>query len=606
MASHDQPRSTALRSIVCDFGGSCRVRGRSSGAEVCCNSGEGGWASVDGVIQERAAVYEEVGLPMVEDVLSGRNACVFTHGEEGAGELDVVAGGNGAPDSPPGLLAELTAALAHAVGEVNAATESTGERALLQISLFSVSPTDEVSDLLGSLGDTPLPRDNEGGGGSAAAAAAAGAGGTSGSGNPFSVWQDPLRGPVIADVTSLSVLSPDDLPAVGPWPSADTLFPAAGPIDAANAHTIYQATVFRTRAEVGDGDAAEATAADVTHQISNLRVCLLAQRRTLNSGFDCLSRIVDGLADARQNPSLLSNLRGLVKQSVLTYLMSECLGGNCVTTALGFLGTNTPSSVETLHFAAKARHLTGIVGRNASNHQDAVVEILRQIAEAEDRQKHADDSGSGAAGGASGGGGGGGGGGGPFAGSANASFALDDSFQIATPDWDSSIALRKHSIDLLERLKDASLQSSLVSRQQQQQQQRQRQQQENDAASSLPPPPPHADEEEEEAGDRLRDQQQQHQQPHQQQHLQQQQPHEQPRRLSRDRAVPTFLDVGGDNDDDSAAAASEGCADHVAYSPTAALRAENRGLLKQLKELHEIVQAQETRAVWQKKTDIKI
>eukprot|EP00659_Diplonema_papillatum_P022841 gene22841-35003_t len=104
----------------------------------------------------------------------------------------------------------------------------------------------------------------------------------------------------------------------------------------------------------------------------------------------------DGLVEAQVNKDVdrakLLQLRALVKENTLTYLMCESLGGNCVTTALGFIdATLVPKAARTLDFAERVRALTGTVRANYSDHDTAVTEIERQISQAEARNRKGSD-----------------------------------------------------------------------------------------------------------------------------------------------------------------------------------------------------------------------
>ena len=387
-----------MKSILCDFTGTVRVKGRSRYAEASWQGGE--WTTVDGVLVEKSSVFSEVGSGMVSDVLHGRNACCFTYGEERRGQTEVMGGA----ESSPGLMANVTDSLLSHVTKIN----STGkDKAFLQLSLFALSDeTAEITDLLNASPETQNI------------------------GN-YSVWQDPLRGPVVPDVSSLVLQSTSQFSDVTQFSSASALFAATLSLAPPCSHTIYHATLFK--ATKTDED-------EIEHQISNIRLVLLSQKQATGTGFCGVRRIVDGLLSAQLDPSLVESLRTLVKANVLTYLLCECLGGNCVTTSLGFLGDDASVSDAVLKFAKDARNLKGIVQSNTSKHEVVVTEISRQIASAEERLKQAEEEDGASTG------------------------SAKDEGAVSTPNWASSIALRRSAIMLLTRLKACCMSDGTLSK----------------------------------------------------------------------------------------------------------------------------------------------
>eukprot|EP01063_Lacrimia_lanifica_P006840 TRINITY_DN14311_c0_g1_i2.p1 TRINITY_DN14311_c0_g1~~TRINITY_DN14311_c0_g1_i2.p1 ORF type:complete len:847 (+),score=219.73 TRINITY_DN14311_c0_g1_i2:70-2610(+) len=345
--------SVPLRSLVSASGlGSgehgVRVRGRGEGdAEISYFGDE--WVAVDGVLPSIASedTHEELGAYMCEDVRKGQNTCCFTYGEPECGQAEL-------------MLSLMQATTKDLLKSVEDANRQGGVAASLQVSLFELSVDEQVKDHLNPTG------------------------GEIGS---YSLLQDPLRGPVVPNVRSLQLTSVADFDAQLP----QAFFMRLGEtVDLTAAHVVYQATLYWARERA----ASPKTRQGVSHQVSNMRIFLLSQNRAAGGEiFAPLLEIVDGLADAADDAKI-RHLRSLVRARALTYLMSESLGGNCATTAVGCLGSNSQSARNILKFAARARRVRGNVGQNLSDHITVVHEIRKQLDEAEGRARRRGEDGA--------------------------------------------------------------------------------------------------------------------------------------------------------------------------------------------------------------------
>ncbi|KAJ9461455.1 Kinesin-related protein 1 [Diplonema papillatum] len=382
------PEARHLQSVVCAAEGGTELRIKEQGEckEVSCTGEQ--WRTVDQVLGAEAQGSREdrldairteciavVGIPMLNSFVNGYNTCCFSFGQPVCGQDEVLKG----DAQNPGLIRYITLQLLRQLSE--APHKQSNVQHVLQISLFEINQEGNAKDLL-------LPNNH--------------------SFKEYTVWQDPLRGPVLPQVTALLVKTATDFETeISP-----------GLLGTAEGTVVFQATLYRAEGDV--------SSQRVTHQISTMRLVILSQQQN-NPCWDALSTVADGLVEAQVNKDVdrakLLQLRALVKENTLTYLMCESLGGNCVTTALGFIdATLVPKAARTLDFAERVRALTGTVRANYSDHDTAVTEIERQISQAEARNRKGSD--------------------------------------LASVDWESNIQLRQEAIQMLERLGKLALGSA--------------------------------------------------------------------------------------------------------------------------------------------------
>eukprot|EP00755_Sulcionema_specki_P023494 Sspe_Gene.79025::Locus_49512_Transcript_1_1_Confidence_1.000_Length_2679::g.79025::m.79025 len=342
------------------------VQREKVGYEVALQGGSAG-CIVDSVADSLEGEMETT----LEDFFGGYNTCWFTYGGQEGRQSALLLGSAGAICTMcEGARARLT--------ELR---DSKARRHIgIKLSLFQLDGEDRVCDLLSDDAEFTAR----------------------------SVWQDPLRGHVVQEITEAAL--EEFTPMM-----VQKLERASG-----EHHLMLQMTLYWTEA-MPDGV--------LRHQISTMRVLLLAPITggEDEKGLSILRRVVGGLAEAQGGDVAgLGRLRTLVKESTLTYLMCECLGGNCITTLIACVaGENLQVVDETLHFAAKVRMVSGTIKPNWREHSAVCAEIERLITQVE----------------------------------VKARASRKDGSEGALNDWSQNIVLRRNAIELLKRHAEAARRS---------------------------------------------------------------------------------------------------------------------------------------------------
>ena len=292
----------------------------------------------------QADVLSTVAPRAVDALLAGYNACVLAYGASGSGKTFTILG----EGETPGLLQHTLSGILSRLGSGHTAT----------VSFFELY-AEKVKDLL--------------------AVATVGE-----SANVFKkqrVRLHPITGPYIEGVTQVSASSADLFRLVGAAKNMRATSATHGNSTSSRSHAIMQVSLVT--ADGPRGVAASClSVVDLagSERARRYRDDNMAEASQINLSLTVLRKVIDALLQ-RESASAAPGARATAvrppyRESMLTFLLSESIGGNSVTTIIATVSPTTSAvddTLATLRYAARARH---IVNRVSAAPVDAVCEAL--------------------------------------------------------------------------------------------------------------------------------------------------------------------------------------------------------------------------------------
>eukprot|EP00754_Rhynchopus_humris_P013118 Rhum_TRINITY_DN14316_c11_g1::Rhum_TRINITY_DN14316_c11_g1_i1::g.82415::m.82415/K17914/KIF13; kinesin family member 13 len=295
----------------------------------------------------QADVLSAVAPRSVDALMAGYNACVLAYGASGSGKTFTILG----EGDTPGLLQHTLSGILARLGNGHTAT----------VSFFELY-AEKVKDLL--------------------AVATVGE-----SANVFKkqrVRLHPITGPYIEGVTQVSASSADLFRLVGAAKNMRATSATHGNSTSSRSHAIMQVSLVT--ADGPRGVAASClSVVDLagSERARRYRDDNMAEASQINLSLTVLRKVIDALlhresasASAAPGARAATAVRPPYRESMLTFLLSESIGGNSVTTIIATVSPTTAAvddTLATLRYAARARH---IVNRVSAAPVDAVCEAL--------------------------------------------------------------------------------------------------------------------------------------------------------------------------------------------------------------------------------------
>lgn len=267
-------------------------------------------------------VFSSLGAPSLEDVLSGYNATVLTYGHTGSGKSYCMFGPRGADESLLGLAPRAANYIfARFEQETSANSDCTVRCAFLE------NHCERLRDLLNP--------SNQG----------------------LRVRETPLHGPVVEGLTHEPVRSAAEameLLSVGTQHRA--VAPTLANQHSSRSHAIFYLDVHRRAPFGGSPYVGRLTLVDLagSERVSWSRPVgeMLEEAKTINKSLLTLGKVIDALADQRPHVPY--------RDSVLTRLLEDSLGGNCRTTLLVAGSTasrHSEMTLSSLRFATRTQQV---------------------------------------------------------------------------------------------------------------------------------------------------------------------------------------------------------------------------------------------------------
>eukprot|EP00760_Papus_ankaliazontas_P006128 PhM_4_TR12911/c0_g1_i1/m.53215/K17914/KIF13; kinesin family member 13 len=351
---------TAVRMLKTDVG-TAEVEDESA-TYVCDDC----FWSVDNSATQQT-VFDHVGVPCVEHVWEGFNACIFAYGQTGSGKTHTMSGVAG----DVGLIPRMTHSL---VQELDKLEEGEFERAGSSIAGDSIiagaqdDPRNRIRksftltvryfEIYNEQAFDLLVADSK----------------------PLRVREHPLSGPFVADVTEIVVSSEAEMAALLDRGARHRHTATTQMNDkSSRSHSVFQVELTQTTTILPPASAPATTKPNVVKRQSRLNLVDLAgsenakktgamgdtakEGQNINKSLLTLGKVIDALLEKQMNP----HTKGIhipYRDSTLTFLLKESLGGNSRTVMLATVSPardNWAETKNTLTYAARARKLVNTV-----------------------------------------------------------------------------------------------------------------------------------------------------------------------------------------------------------------------------------------------------
>ncbi|XP_015510828.1 kinesin-like protein KIF14 isoform X1 [Neodiprion lecontei] len=308
-------------------------------------------------------VFKNMVLPLVENAFEGYNACLFAYGQTGSGKSYSMMGTETC-GSELGSEAGIIPRFCHEIfcrSMRNSKVVTT-----VEISYFEIY-NEKIHDLLGV---------NTSGGKRA----------------PLKVREHPVFGPYVVDLSQHGVNSYEDLQGWLKVGNSQRATAATGMNEkSSRSHSIFSVILTQTQVDVPSGNQpaepsrrSKINLVDLAGSERLSQTCASGDRLregvSINKSLLTLGKVIASLAESTNNRK-----RGFVpyRESVLTWLLRESLGGNSRT---AMLGTVSPASVHleetlaTLRYACQARAIVNRVRVNEDSHERLIRELKAEVA----------------------------------------------------------------------------------------------------------------------------------------------------------------------------------------------------------------------------------
>ncbi|KAK2835393.1 hypothetical protein Q5P01_015877 [Channa striata] len=307
----------------------------------------------DPTFASQQTVYETLAKPLLLRAFEGFNTCLFAYGQTGSGKSYTMMGFGEEAGVIPRFCQELFSRLT--------SMESEEVKCHVEMSYFEVY-NEKIHDLLVTR-DEPNQR-----------------------GMPLRVREHPVHGPYVAELSANVVSSYNDIQGWLVLGNKQRATAATGMNDkSSRSHSVFTLVMTQTKTEFVEGE-------EHDHSISSrINLVDLAGSERCNSAQTSGDRLREG---ASINKSLLTlgkvisalseqaltrkNVFIPYRESVLTWLLKESLGGNSKTAMIATVspaGSNVEESLSTLRYAQQARTIINLAKVN----EDTSAKLIREL-----------------------------------------------------------------------------------------------------------------------------------------------------------------------------------------------------------------------------------
>lgn len=298
--------------------------------------------------QDNSYLYEQIGHPLLEHALDGYNVCMFAYGQTGSGKTHSIMG----REDDPGVMHQFVINLFDRVAFM---TKQESVRVKVECSYYEIY-NEKIHDLLSNDSKTPLR-----------------------------VREHPINGPYIVDLSTIECSSYQDVVYWINIAQKRRLTACTNMNQkSSRSHTIF--TLVITQDKDLDDEFKQSITSKVnivdlagserTHVV-NATGKRLQESVLINKSLLTLGKVITQLAEYDYVRGS-SNSYIPYRESVLTWLLKESLGGNSKTT---MIATISPAScyqeetLTTLRYAATARRVVNIVKIN----EDPKIRKIREL-----------------------------------------------------------------------------------------------------------------------------------------------------------------------------------------------------------------------------------
>nr|XP_055074215.1 kinesin-like protein KIF14 [Misgurnus anguillicaudatus] len=301
-------------------------------------------------------VYEKLARPLLERAFEGFNTCLFAYGQTGSGKSYTMMG-FGEAGVIPRFCEELFARLSK--------TDTKEVSCHLEMSYFEVY-NEKIHDLL-------VPKDEQ-----------------NQKKMPLRVREHPVYGPYVADLSTNVVTSYADIQTWLELGNKQRATAATGMNDkSSRSHSVFTLVMTQTKTEFVEEEEHEHC---ITSRINLVDLagserCTSAQTSgdrlregaSINKSLLTLGKVISSLSEQSQSRKKVFTP---YRESVLTWLLKESLGGNSKTAMIATLSpaaSNMDESLSTLRYAQQARMIINIAKVNEDTNAKLIRELKAEV-----------------------------------------------------------------------------------------------------------------------------------------------------------------------------------------------------------------------------------
>ncbi|XP_058861483.1 kinesin-like protein KIF14 isoform X3 [Acipenser ruthenus] len=308
----------------------------------------------DGCYASQETVYESLARPLLDKVFQGYNACLFAYGQTGSGKSYTMMGYNEEAGIIPRFCEEIFLKAAE-VKEDNVTCH-------IEMSYFEVY-NEKLHDLLTSDKEKNKTKKTS-----------------------LRIREHPELGPYVAGLSKYVVGSFADVQAWLELGNKQRATAATGMNDkSSRSHSVFTMVATQTKRETSDGESLTHTMRSHVNlvdlagsersssaQTSGMR---LKEGASINRSLMTLGKVISALSEATQ-----SKKKPFIpyRDSLLTWLLKESLGGNSKTAMLATVSpaaVNLEETLSTLRYAKQARSIINVAKVN----EDSNARIIREL-----------------------------------------------------------------------------------------------------------------------------------------------------------------------------------------------------------------------------------
>ncbi|OCT85297.1 kinesin-like protein KIF14 [Xenopus laevis] len=298
-------------------------------------------------------MYEKLAVPLLEWSLLGYNTCLFAYGQTGSGKSYTMMGFDGEPGIIPRFCSDLFSRI-----------QATMQQKLsfhLEMSYFEVY-NEKIHDLLIFKAENGQKK------------------------QPLKVREHPVSGPYVEDLSMNVVSSFQDIQSWLELGNKQRATAATGMNDkSSRSHSVFTLVMTQTKTEYVDGQEHDhrRTSRINLVDLAGSERCSTAQTSgerlkegvSINKSLLTLGKVISALSE---NSQTRKKTFIPYRESVLTWLLKESLGGNSKTAMIATISpaaTNVEETLSTLRYAKQARLIINVAKVN----EDINAKIIREL-----------------------------------------------------------------------------------------------------------------------------------------------------------------------------------------------------------------------------------
>ncbi|XP_016356168.1 kinesin-like protein KIF14 [Sinocyclocheilus anshuiensis] len=311
----------------------------------------------DASFASQQVVYEKLARPLLERAFEGFNTCLFAYGQTGSGKSYTMMGFGEEAGVIPRFCKELFSRLSR--------TENKEISCHLEMSYFEVY-NEKIHDLLVAKDEQNQKK------------------------MPLRVREHPVYGPYVADLSTNVVTSYADIKTWLELGNKQRATAATGMNDkSSRSHSVFTLVMIQTKTEFVEEEEHDHC---ITSRINLVDLagserCTSAQTSgdrlregaSINKSLLTLGKVISSLSEQAQTRKKVFTP---YRESVLTWLLKESLGGNSKTAMIATLSpaaSNMDESLSTLRYAQQARMIINIAKVNEDTNANLIRELKAEV-----------------------------------------------------------------------------------------------------------------------------------------------------------------------------------------------------------------------------------